>query len=104
VLGYYTIQGAGYKFKFGGGAGYRVISIDEKLPLETKNYTATGFGLLLKAQAHTLLGGNFYALIEGDARYDIIGEAENGNQVMGDGTDFNTLAFGLKLGVSYLIR
>jgi len=104
VLAYYILQGAGYKFKFGGGLGYRVISIDEKLPIETRTYTATGFGLLLKLQAHTLLGGNFYALIEGDVRYDIIGEAKNGDILMNDGTDFNTLGAGVKLGISYFLR
>lgn len=106
VLAYYVIKGAGYKFKFGGGAGYRVISVDEQLPTSTEviNYTATGFGLLLKAQAHTLLGGDFYAYIGGDIRYDIIGEAKNGDLVIGKDTDFNTLSVGVKLGVSYFIR
>ena len=104
VLGYYVLQGPGYKFKFGGGVGCWVISIEEKLPIETINYTATGFGLLLKAQAHTLLGGDFYAFIGGDVRYDIIGEAKNGNLVLGSDTNFNTLSVGVKLGVSYFIR
>lgn len=110
VLGYYVVQGPGYKFKFGGGAGYRIISVDEQTPesIEVVNYTATGFGLLLKAHAHTLLGGNFYAFISGDVRYDVIGEAENGGKVLGEGfpeeINFNTLSVGVKLGVSYFIR
>ena len=111
ILAYYTIPGAGYKFKFGGGAGYRYVSVDEQLPTSNivETYTASGFGLLLKAQAHTLLGGNFHAYIGADIRYDVIGEPSNDNGVLGtsaynESIDFNTLGVGVKLGVSYFIR
>lgn len=111
LLAYYVLQGTGYKFKFGGGAGYRLVSVDEQLPLSTEvtNYTASGFGLILKAQAHTLLGGNFHAYIGGDIRYDIIGEATNngeklGSENYGEEIDFNTLGIGLRIGISYFIR
>ncbi|MDZ7766655.1 MAG: hypothetical protein U5K00_19920 [Melioribacteraceae bacterium] len=111
LLAYYAIQGTGYKFKFGGGAGYRLISVDEELPTsnQIENYTSSGFGLLLKAQAHTLLGGNFHAYIGTDIRYDFIGEPSNekskiGTADYGREIDFNTLGVGVKLGISYLIR
>lgn len=106
ILGYYVLHGEGYKFKFGGGAGYRVISIDEQKPPSNQvvNYTATGFGLLLKAQAHTLLGGNFYAAIGADIRYDIIENSDLRSEGLNEEIDFNTLSVGLKLGVSYFIR
>lgn len=111
LLGYYVIQGEGYKFKLGGGVGYRIISVDEELPTSTAvtNYTANGFGLLLKAQAHTLLSGNFYAYFGADIRYDIIGEATNDSGKLEapglkEEVNFNTLSFGVKIGVSYLIR
>lgn len=111
VIGYYVLQGEGYKFKFGGGAGYRIISVDEELPTSNTvtNFTANGFGLLLKTQAHTLLSGNFYAYFGADIRYDIIGEATNENSKLEapglkEEVNFNTLSFGVKIGVSYLIR
>lgn len=111
LLAYYAIQGVGYKFKFGGGVGYRLISVDQELPTsnQVETYTSSGFGLLLKAQAHTLLGGNFYAYIGADARYDFIGEPSNENNNFGTANygreiDFNTLGVGVKIGVSYLIR
>lgn len=112
ILAYYVVEGAGYQFKFGGGAGYRIVSVDEKfgvLENTASNFTANGFGLLLKAQAHTLLGGDFYASVGGDIRYDLIGEATNGDQefgsnVLDEKVNFNTLAFSVKLGISYFLR
>lgn len=111
LLAYYVVQGVGYKFKFGGGAGYRIVAVDEELPTSNTvtNFTANGFGMLLKAQANTLLGGDFYASIGADIRYDIIGEATDGNQTFGstalkEKIDFNTIAFSVKVGISYFIR
>lgn len=111
VLAFYVLQGVGYKFKFGGGAGYRLVSVDEELPTSNAvtNYTASGFGILLKAQALTLLGGDFYAAVGADIRYDLIGEASNNESTFGttglkEKIDFNTLAFSVKIGISYFIR
>lgn len=111
LLAFYVVQGAGYKFKFGGGVGYRIISVDEELPTSNSvvNYSANGFGVVLKTIAHTLLGGDFYASIGADIRYDIISEASNNENTLGaaglkEKVDFNTLAFGVKIGVSYFIR
>lgn len=111
LLAYYVIQGEGYKFKFGGGGGYRYLSLTEKLPSTRakENFNASGFGVLLKAHGHTLLGGSFYAYIGADLRYDIIGEASsNGNvfnsPALNSEINFNSLGIGAKLGVSYFIR
>lgn len=111
ILAYYVIKGPGYKFRFGGGGGYRLVSVDEELPTSNQvgNYTSSGFGLLLKAQAHTLLGGDFHAYIGADIRYDIIGEPSGdsgvlGTQNYGQEIDFNTLGVGIKVGISYFIR
>ncbi|OGU58803.1 MAG: hypothetical protein A2V66_01705 [Ignavibacteria bacterium RBG_13_36_8] len=108
VLAYYVISGNGYKFKFGGGAGLRIISLDEKI-MNTVNYSTSGFGVLLKAQGHTLLGGNFYANIGVDLRYDLPGEPKNGSNYIVDNSinqnvNINSLSFGIKLGISYFFE
>ena len=108
VVAYYVFNGPGYNFKFGGGAGPRFVTLEEKL-LFVRNrivYKSTGFGALLKGQGNTLLGGNFYANIAVDMRYDISGEPEaNGKKLYNNGlqenVNVNSLTFGLKLGVSY---
>lgn len=106
LLAYYVLQGDGYKFKFGGGAGYRIIDIEEQKPPSTQkaDLSASGFGFLLKAQAHTLLGGNFYANLSADIRYDLIENSDLRSEGLNKDIDFNTLAIGLKLGISYFLR
>ena len=109
LVGFYVFKGSGYNFKFGGGAGPRFISLEEKLPLVSakSNYKSSGVGLLLKAQGNTLLGGNFYANIAIDMRYDFPGEPEDNNgqtlvnNSFQENVNINSLTFGLKLGVSY---
>ena len=107
-VAYYVFKGNGYNFKIGGGAGPRIISLEEKLPFIRNRvvYKSTGYGVLLKGQGNTLLGGNFYANIAVDMRYDIPGEPEaNGkklfNNALQENVNVNSLTFGLKLGVSY---
>jgi len=109
ILNYYVISGNGYNFKFGGGAGIRFVSTDELLPGRPSktNYSSTGFGLILRAEANTLLGGNVYAHIGSDIRYDINGEPENNGEVLFNTTlkenvNFNSLSFGIRLGLSYI--
>lgn len=98
IVGYYVYAGQGYKFKFGGGIGLRIAQVKEELYGTISDYSATGFGLLLKAQGDTKLGGDFYALIAGEVRYDLPGEIET----LSDAT-FNVNSFGiaLKLGTVY---
>lgn len=104
VLAYYVLPGEGYKFKFGGGVGLRYVSVDEEI-FQTRNYSSTGFGLLLRAQGHTALGGNFYANIGADMRLDMPGEPENDGTPLGQNTggdvNLNSFSVGVKLGVSY---
>jgi hypothetical protein len=99
LVGYYQIIGNGYKFKLGGGFGYRLGYADEKQPGTTEiiDYSSTGFGLLAKAQGDTKLGGNFYALIAGEIRYDLHSDIET----ITPNVSFNLNSFGvaLKLGV-----
>ncbi|MBN2570872.1 MAG: hypothetical protein JXA68_01980 [Ignavibacteriales bacterium] len=110
VLAFYVISGEGYKFKFGGGVGYRIISVDEQLPTSTLeyNYKSSGLGFVGKAQAHTSLGGNFYVFLELDARYDLPGEPENNgkkieNIVLDETVNFNSLSIGLNIGISLFL-
>ena len=110
VLGYYVIGGDGYNLKFGGGIGPRIVNVEESLPAlgTTKEYSSTGFGFILRSEGNTLLGGNFYANIGLDLRYDLNGEPENNgeklsNSVYNENVNFNTFSLGVKLGISYLI-
>lgn len=107
IMGYYLIKGNGYKFKLGGGVGPRFISVDEQKPPLSKatSYSATGVGLLLRADGITSLGGNFFAFIGVDARYNLIGKPENNGSTIiinssKDELKMNSLSFGIKLGVS----
>ncbi len=98
ALIYYVVKGEGYKIKLGGGAGYRYVALDEKI-IETVSYSSSGFGMLLRAQGLTLLSGNLYAYIGGDMRLDFPAEIVREQT---DNIKLNSLAFGVKLGVSYL--
>jgi hypothetical protein len=105
LLAYYVIPGPGYQFKFGGGIGFRYVSLNEKV-YSSSNYTASGVGLLLCAVGNTQLSKNFYALIGLDARYDAPGEVSNGssrlvNNSIGENLNMNSISFGIYLGVTY---
>lgn len=98
IIAYYMITGNGYKFKLGAGIGLRIAQVSEELYGTVVEYSTSGFGALIKAQGDTKLGGNFYALIAGEVRYDLPGEIKTLN----DGK-FNLNSFGvaLKLGTVY---
>ena len=98
LVGYYVHAGKGYKFKIGGGLGIRFAEVDEELYGSISGYSATGFGILLKAQGDTRLGGNFYALISGEVRYDMPGEI---NTLSNATFNVNTFGVALKLGTVY---
>ncbi len=109
AMNYYVIAGEGYHFKFGGGAGPRFVFADQSLPGTgtTITYKSTGFGLILRADGNTLLGGNVYANIGADIKYDFNGEPKNNgkylvNTVIPENVSMNSLSFGLRLGVSYM--
>ena len=108
IIAYYIIPGSGYYFKFGGGVGLRFLSVDEKQPGSpvVDNFTATGFGLLIKGEANTSLGSGVYANIGGDVRYDANGVPENNgkpltNSILKEDVSFNSLSFGVHLGITY---
>lgn len=106
-LNYYVVNGEGYNFKFGGGAGIRFLSADESLPGTgiTKTYSSIGYGFLIRLEGNTLLGENIYAKIGAQARYDINGEPENNGIPItnfNENVNFNSLSIGLSLGISYI--
>lgn len=108
LVGYYVIPGPGYKFKFGGGIGYRIVDLEEKI-FSSKNYSSSGVGFLLRAQGHTSLGGNLYANVGIDFRYDMPGEPKDGDTYIIDpgineNVNINSLSIGIRLGVSYFIN
>ena len=107
---YNIISGNGYNFKFGGGGGIRFNSVDETLPahVDSKNYTSAGYGFVVRLEGNTLLGGNVYANIGAEIRYDVNGEPENNgtplyNNSTREKVNFNTLSFGVRLGITYII-
>ncbi len=106
---YYVLKGSGYNFKFGGGLGLRFTGADETLPPTTvaTTYNATGFGVLLRLDGNTSLGGDFYANIGGDIRYDLNGKPKNGNDylvnpVTKENVNLNSFSVGVRLGISYI--
>jgi hypothetical protein len=110
AMGYYVIRGEGYNLKFGGGIGPRFVTADESLPGlgTTDSYNSIGAGIIIRCEGNTLLGGNFYANLGADLKYDLNGEPENNgekltNSVYGQNVNFNTFSLGVKLGISYLI-
>jgi hypothetical protein len=110
LMGYYVLGGNGYNFKFGGGMGVRFVSVDEtrKISSAKTNYSSVGLGTVLRIEGNTLLGGSVYANIGADIRYDLNGEPKNNgrplyNIVENENVKFNTLSFGVRLGITYII-
>jgi hypothetical protein len=108
ILNYYVLTGKGYNFKFGGGVGIRFLSVDESLPGTgtSENYSAVGYGFILRAEGNTAIAENVFAHIAADVRYDVNGEPENNGQnlynvVYKENVNFNSLSFGIRLGISY---
>ncbi|MCF6268224.1 MAG: hypothetical protein L3J41_00770 [Melioribacteraceae bacterium] len=105
VLGYYVISGKGYKFKFGGGVGARIINLSEQKTI-VDDYSTTGFGILGRIQGHTTLGGNFYANVGSTIRYDAPGEPANGELKLNDtitneSVNINSFSVSVNIGFSY---
>lgn len=107
LIGYYVISGNGYKFKFGGGLGLRTASLNEEIITKT-NYKTNGIGLLAKAEANTLLSGNFYVLMGFDFRYDFTKDLETTtgkkivNLVNNENVNLTYISVGIKIGVTYI--
>ena len=109
LLGYYVLNGAGYNFKLGGGFGLRFVNVDLSFPGTNviTNYSNTGFGFILRSEGSTLLGGNFYANIGADLKYDINGSPKSGganlyNNTSRENVNLNSLAVALRLGIAYI--
>lgn len=107
LIYYYVIKGQGYNFKIGGGAGVRFALVEEKYPsFPSDDFSSTGVGFLLKAEGNTSLGGNFYANIGGDIRYDLNGEPEMDgkplrNEIADENVNMNAFSIGVHLGITY---
>jgi hypothetical protein len=105
ILGYYVISGEGYKFKFGGGIGIRIVDLSEKTHT-TIDYSTSGIGFLGRVQGHTKLGGSFYANVGSTIRYDIPGEPTNGDNKLHDtisneNVNINSFSVSVNIGFSY---
>jgi hypothetical protein len=100
----FVIADEGYNFKFGGGAGVRLLYITEKLPADPNNYdySSLGFGFLLRAAGNTAIAKDVYAHIAADIRYDSLGEPDsNASANKVESVNFSSLSFGVRLGISY---
>lgn len=109
-LAYYLISGSGYYFKFGGGAGLRLVNLDLFLPgtNTTTRYSNTGLGLLLRAEGNTLLGENVYANIGANLKYDLNGIPKNGgtnlyNTISRSDVNINSFGVGIYLGLTVIL-
>lgn len=109
ILGYYVVNGEGYKFKFGGGFGLRTVDLTESIGTTdegAQKFSANGFGILGRVQGHTTLGGNFYANIGSTIRYDAPGVPENGDNKLHDtltneDVNINSFSVSVNIGFSY---
>ena len=108
ILSYYVLNGTGYNFKFGGGVGIRFLNVEETLPGtgSSEKYSSTGYGFIIRAEGNTAISENVYAHIAADVRYDVNGEPESDgkklyNVVYRENVNFNSLSFGIRLGISY---
>lgn len=100
----YVLDGKGYNFKFGGGAGLRLLSITEKLPADPNDYdySSLGLGFILRVVGNTALSQNVFAHIGADVRYDVIGKPEDTTETNSlSSVNFSSLSFGIRLGISY---
>ncbi len=108
VLGYYVLSGTGYDFKFGGGMGLKFVFLDLSMPgtNTTTRYSNTGFGFILRAEGNTLLGGNVYANIGADLKYDVNGIPKNNgnnlyNPISRTDVNLNSISAGIRLGLTF---
>lgn len=108
VLGYYVLSGTGYNFKFGGGMGLKFVFLDLSLPgtNTTTRYSNTGFGFILRAEGNTLLGGNVFANIGADLKYDVNGIPKNNNNnlynpISRADVNLNSFSAGIRLGLTF---
>jgi hypothetical protein len=107
LLAYYIVSGESYKLKFGGGVGPRFVTLTEKINTSS-DYSASGYGLVLKAEGNTQLSKNFYALIGTNFRYDVSGDISNNqntivNRSTGEKLNLNSISFGIYLGVTFIL-
>jgi hypothetical protein len=108
-LAYYVIAGEGYKFKFGGGLGLRIVQLTESIGTTEEGaiaFSTTGFGLLGKIQGHTKLSDNFYANIGSTIRFDAPGKPENNgvkrsNPSSNEDVNINSFSVSINIGISY---
>lgn len=106
---YWYHEGAGYKFRFGGGLGPRFLSMKETKPLinQGKSYSSTGVGLVLKGDAATALSSDIYAYVSGDFRFDSGGIPSSGGETIkykNNDLAYSAISFGIKLGILYSLR
>jgi hypothetical protein len=108
LMTYYVVEGKGFNLKFGGGAGIRLVTVEQTLPasVRSEKFNNVGFGVVLRAQGNTALGEKIFANITLDFRYDLNGAPENNgrklyNNVLREDVNFNQLVLGIKLGISY---
>lgn len=99
----------GYAFKLGGGAGYHLAFLSERLQgASSREYKSTGLGVKVDAEANTLLGERLFAYVGGDIRINVMSTFKDpqGKPMQTPGSSpknvkMNFFALGLKFGMIY---
>lgn len=100
---------AGYAFKFGGGLGYHIALLSERLQgASARDFKSTGLGVKVDAEGNTALGESMYAYLGVDVRVNFMSTFKDsqGNvlQIRGltpKNAKMNFFALGLKFGMIY---
>ena len=108
LLGYYTINGKGFQFKFGGGIGPRFVFASETSPYTNSilKYRSAGYGFVAKVDGITSIGGNYFAYLGFDLRANQNGSLSDSNgkekinNVTNAALSLNSLSAGIKIGIA----
>jgi hypothetical protein len=80
VIAQYTLmREPTYNVKVGGGAGYHIGTLAKKFVYQDVQYTATGVGIVLDAEANTAFGDHLYAYLGGNLRWEMMGALADAN-------------------------
>lgn len=97
ILAEYFVEGRGYLFQFGAGAGYRRAKLNLRY-IGEQNYRADGVGIKLEAVGNTAFDEHLFGYIGGDARVEFIGTFTD---AAGTKVSMRAFGVGLKFGLTY---
>ncbi|MBU2585938.1 MAG: hypothetical protein KKH32_11495 [Bacteroidetes bacterium] len=109
ILNYHFGQN-GYRISFGAGGGYHFADVSEKIPgsISTSEFSAKGFGFMIKADGISAISSNLFILINVNARYNSFSDVLNGSQSLiinkpsKEKLNLSFTSMGLRLGMKYI--